>query len=149
MNCDQSANVQRYYDGELSDADRRTLEAHLIICAACAAELADLRRLSSHLSGISTPTLSNESLARLHATANVAEERGVLRLAEWLTAAAAAVLAIGITGLMRGETIHAKAPDTWEQAAVAYPSEAVASERAELVQMAEWIRADLSGGSER
>jgi anti-sigma factor RsiW len=143
MNCEQSGNVQRYHDGELDESQRRAVEAHLVSCAACAAELEGMKRLSARLAGVSIPALSSEALARIHGNVQAVEERGVLRLAEWLTAAAAAVLAIGIIGLFRGDATHANAPDTWEQAAVAFPSEAPSEERAELVQMAEWIRSDL------
>jgi hypothetical protein len=81
---------------------------------------------------------------------NVAEERGVLRLAEWLTAAAAAVLVIGVTGLFRHETTHAaSAPDVWEQAAIAYPADHDPTVQSDVLQLTEWMRTDLSPRRER
>ena len=39
MNCEQSWQVQAYYDDELSADARREMEAHLRECAACQQEL--------------------------------------------------------------------------------------------------------------
>jgi anti-sigma factor RsiW len=147
MSCDQTIQVQAYHDGEMSSAARAAFEAHLRACGVCALELESLRRLSARLASAPIPKISADAMKRLHANVGAVEERGVLRLAEWMTAAAAAVLLIGVLGFFRSDTTHASAPDTWEQAAVAFPAEAEPSERAELVQVAEWIRMDLSAGA--
>jgi anti-sigma factor RsiW len=147
--CDQTKHVQAFHDGELSAADRAALASHLESCSACAAELDDLRRLSTHLAATSIPSLSLDALARLHGAVNVAEERGVLRLAEWLTAAAAAVLVLGLTGLFRHDTTHASAPDMWEQAAIAYPADHDPTVQSDVLQLTEWMRTDLSPGNKR
>jgi hypothetical protein len=89
--------------------------------------------------------LSEAGLSRFHESAKVAEERGVFRLAEWLTAAAAAVLLVGVLGLFQPQKTHTSAPDVWEQAAVAYPTEVESTARADSIQLAEWIRTDLAG----
>ena len=144
MSCDQRQHVQAYYDGEINPADRAAFETHLGTCAACSAELDDLRRLSMHLAGASIPALSQSALARFHGAADVAEERGVLRLAEWLTAAAAAVLLVGVMGLFRHDNTHASAPDTWEQAAIAYPTDHDPTVGSDVLQFTEWMRTDLA-----
>jgi anti-sigma factor RsiW len=45
MNDQWTDRLSEYLDGELDDAERVALEAHLATCAACAAVLADLRRV--------------------------------------------------------------------------------------------------------
>ncbi len=147
MTCDQTQHAQAFYDGEMNPADRAAFQAHLATCSICSAELDDLRRLSTHLAAASIPSLSNNALSRFHRTGQVAEERGVLRLAEWLTAAAAAILVIGLTGLFRQDTTHASPPDTWEQAAIAYPTDHDPTVHSDVLQLAEWIRTDLSPGN--
>jgi len=147
--CEQTKHVEAYYDGELNAADRAAFEAHLPSCADCAQELQALRRLSGHLAGMSIPALSDEAMARLHGSMNAAEERGVLRLAEWLTAAAAAVLLVGVMGLLRQETTHASAPAAWEQAAVAYPTDHDPTVQSDVLQFTEWMRTDLSATHKR
>src|SRR5687767_3999349 len=149
MQCEQTEKVAAYHDGEMDAGPRAAFEAHLIACGVCAGELDELRRLSARLLMAEIPAVSAAGMKRFHGAVTVNEERGVLRLAEWLTAAAAALLLVGITGLFRSETTHASAPATWEQAAVAYPVDAEAPGRAEMVQIAEWIRTDLSGGDGR
>jgi|SRR5438128_9725875 len=149
MNCDHTQHVQAFYDGEMNSADRAAFQAHVATCAICSAELDDLRRLSTHLATASIPSLSQDALARFHRTANVAEERGVLRLAEWLTAAAAAILVIGLTGLFRHDTTHASAPDTWEQAAIAYPTDHDPTVGSDVLQLTEWMRTDLSSPGQK
>jgi len=146
MSCDRTKLVEAFYDGEMNAADREAFETHLKTCGECQDELNHLRRISLQFANASIPSLSNDALARFHRAVNVAEERGVLRLAEWLTAAAAAVLVIGITGLFRHDTTHASAPDTWEQAAVAYPADHDPTVQSDVLQFAEWMRTDLSPG---
>lgn len=149
MTCDQVHLVEAFYDGEMPSAERGVFASHLAGCAVCMAELDALQRLSRELAAVSMPSVSDEALARFHGAANVAEERGVLRLAEWLTVAAAAVLVIGLTGLFKHDTTHASAPDTWEQAAIAYPTDHDPTVQADVLQLTEWMRTDLSGTHKR
>ena len=149
MTCEKVHLVEGFYDGEMSSADRDAFAAHLVRCPICMAELDALQRLSRELAAASIPSVSDEALARFHGAVNVAEERGVLRLAEWLTAAAAAVLVIGLTGLFKHDTTHASAPDTWEQAAIAYPTDHDPTVQSEDLQLTEWMRTDLSPGHKR
>jgi len=149
MSCGQVHRVEAFYDGEMSSADRDAFAAHLVSCADCMAELDALQRLSRHVKSASIPSVSKDAFARFHGTVNVAEERGVLRLAEWLTVAAAAVLVIGLTGLFRHDTTHASAPDVWEQAAIAYPADHDPTVQSDVLQLTEWMRTDLSPSHKR
>ena len=145
MDCQRTQFVAAYHDGEMPLGERNAFELHLMNCGVCAAELEGLRKLSAKLAVVQIPQLSAAGLAKIHRSAKVSEERGVFRLAEWLTAAAAAVLVIGVAGLFKTQRAHPSAPDLWEQAAVAYPAEAESSSRADTLQLAEWIRTDLAG----
>jgi anti-sigma factor RsiW len=150
MSCDQVQHVEAFYDGEMSSADRDAFAPHLASCADCMAELYALQRLSRHVKSVSIPSVSKDVFARFHGALNVAEERGVLRLAEWLTVAAAAVLVIGLTGLFRHDTTHtASAPDVWEQAAIAYPADHDPTVQSDVLQLTEWMRTDLSPSHKR
>ena len=143
--CNQTEKVHAFHDGEMPRGERNAFELHLMNCGVCAAELESLRKLSARLASAQIPELSKAGLSRFHQSAKVAEERGVFRLAEWLTAAAAAVLVIGVAGLFKPQKTHPSAPDVWEQAAVAYPVDAESTARADTTQLAEWIRTDLAG----
>jgi anti-sigma factor RsiW len=149
MSCNQINRVEAFYDGEMTAADREAFAAHLKNCAACNEELSYLRRISSEIAAASIPAVSEDALARFHGAVNVAEERGVLRLAEWLTVAAAAVLVIGLTGLFKHDTTHASPPDAWEQAAIAYPTDHDPTVQSDVLQLTEWMRADLSPSQKR
>ena len=48
--CERAQRLSAYHDGEVSEAERVSLEAHLQGCPACAAERNRLRRLSDLLS---------------------------------------------------------------------------------------------------
>ena len=149
MICGETIFVETYYDDEMDAAERVAFEQHLKTCADCREELGHLRRISIGLSKLSIPGLSESAMARFHGAVNVAEERGVLRLAEWLTAAAAAVLAVGLLGLFKNEKTHASAPDAWEQAAIAYPTDHDPTVQPDVLQLTEWMHTDLSGSHKR
>src|SRR3712207_4969855 len=47
--------LSAYLDNEVTPAERRTVEAHLVQCAECAAVLAEYRRMGSGIRGLSRP----------------------------------------------------------------------------------------------
>jgi anti-sigma factor RsiW len=147
--CEKTRQAHAFYDGQMSAGERLAFEEHLKTCTDCHNELYHLRKLSLQFANASIAAVSTDALARFHRAVNVAEERGVLRLAEWLTAAAAAVLVIGLTGLFKHDTTHASAPDVWEQAAVAYPTDHDPTVQSDVLQFAEWMRTDLSPSQKR
>jgi anti-sigma factor RsiW len=51
MDCDVSPLLSAYVDGELDDADRSNVEAHLESCAACRSTVEDFRSIGSMTAG--------------------------------------------------------------------------------------------------
>src|SRR5436190_14924282 len=97
MSCDQTAQVHAYHDGELPRQQRDAVEAHVKQCADCAALLAELRQMSRLIAAAPMAEISPMALARLQkqtaeAAGHAASDRGVMRVASWLTAVAASIL---------------------------------------------------------
>ena len=154
--CNFSGVVDAYHDGELSPAERERFERHLGQCAACAEELASLRAISRRLAEAPLPAMPPGLLERLRREAPARsgrrrEDRAVLRIAEVLTAAAAAVLIAGTFGLLRPSS--QPAPPTargpvaeWEQAAVTLQLDdpaAAADSRQDPTQLVAWMSEDF------
>ncbi len=144
MTCEKAAQVQAYYDGELDASRERTFEAHLQRCAECSGLLAELRALSSLLSGAPRAEVPARALAGFHGAWHVARDRGMMRIAGGLTAAAAALL-IGalLTGPAAQRNTPAK-PALWEAMAVMPMTETQGEANSDLVQVAQWMADDLS-----
>src|SRR5688500_5518902 len=101
--CFMTCNVDqlyRYHDGELDAGAAREVEAHVTSCHACRALLGDLQSMSGWSASAQVPVVHT---ARLNAIAQSAwhasSDRGVRRLAGWITAAAAAVMAFALLDL--------------------------------------------------
>ena len=93
MICERAHDIHAYHDGELSaPAQVAAVEAHLRDCAACAALLADLRELSTRVAAAPMVDITPVAMKRMQQAWWAAQDRGVLRVASWLTAAAAAVI---------------------------------------------------------
>ena len=98
--CSFMARVQACHDGALSLAEREPVAAHIAACPACSAELARLERLSALLALAKPAELNVFGVARARARMASARLRRivqdqrwrVVRVGEWLTAAAAAVM---------------------------------------------------------
>jgi anti-sigma factor RsiW len=161
MTCDQIQLAHRYHDDELSSADRASFESHLAACDDCRQLLADLASLSQTLRAASLPMpvpSLHERILDAWDAARALRERGVRRMAGWLTAAAAAVLLIGLIG-WPGETRKptggefssaASAAEPWEVAALMPPDQrGDESGSPDLVQVAEWMATDLGAGAAR
>jgi anti-sigma factor RsiW len=74
--CEREVQVGPYYDGELSDADRRAFEAHLAGCAECARQLAGLETLSRYLGPARAMILPESERQRLHDLAEAVARGG-------------------------------------------------------------------------
>ena len=143
--CDWLPKVHAYYDGEAPAEARAGIEAHLTQCAACARELEELRALSHLIAATPLPTIRPEAVRRLHRTTDSIMDRVLVRMSEYVTAAAAAIIAA--CGLW---IWHA------DRAAVDYSTPAldslVLSARADLspadaeTQIAQYIVADMTKG---
>jgi len=148
MNCERSNQVHRYHDGELPAAERVSLEAHLRDCGACRELLSDLVRLSAGLGRAALRRPSAQALRRMQHSWKAARDRGVIRLAGWLTAAAAALLMavllgkpVGGLGELPGQAA------LWETAAITPPAENDEDSGSDQLAMAQWMADDLATAS--
>ena len=150
MTCDKAAQIHAYHDGELPPAERIAIDAHLNGCASCAELLADLRRVSERVATAPMANLSPIAMARLEKSFYAASDRGVLRVASWLTAAAAAVLvAVSLWPVKPVETTAiVSTPSPWQTFAVMPPADA-SDDVPEVVAVAQWMANDLSADGEQ
>ncbi len=99
MNCPWNEKLDALHDGELArdSESRRGMESHVAACPECAAELERLRRVGRFLTATPMPAMSSDAFARLRGRLGaerlvLVNGRRTVRLASWLTAAAAAVM---------------------------------------------------------
>jgi len=145
MRCDETAQIQAYFDSELSPADQAAMRIHLQSCAACQAELAELKRLSELVAAAPMVEMSDAAFARLQSNfRHVVSDRGVMRIASWLTAAAAAIL-VGALLFDHPTTVEVATVNTWQTEAVMPPPEQPSS-TGEMVAVAQWMASDLAPG---
>jgi anti-sigma factor RsiW len=151
MSCDQTSQVQAYYDGELSPDHRQTVAEHFPTCAECARLLADLEELSKAIVSAPRASMSADARRRLEQAWWAARDRGVLHLAEWLTAAAAAVLVGALMFWSDGEraTPAPQQAMAWQTDALMPPAESRDEVASNVVDLAEWMANDLSADSNR
>jgi anti-sigma factor RsiW len=149
MPCERTAEIHAYHDGELAPAARSAAQAHLRQCAECRALLEDLRRLSSLLADSPLPEMPAGAAGRVLAAWAGSRDREVRRLAGWLTAAAAVVLAGSL--LVRPADVKAPAarPVALESVAEMLPIEPRGDAGIETVQLAQWMADDLAHGTLR
>jgi anti-sigma factor RsiW len=162
MECHSGAQVEAYHDGELSPPRRAEFEAHMRDCDACRTALAQSRALSALVAGAPLTPMPDEALERLRGSFDViraralgermaqerqTRERGVLRIAGWLTAAAAALLMGGLLMLSPSRpppvVDFAQTSNSWDAAPVMPPNEEHEG-MPETIQVAQWIADDLS-----
>src|SRR5688500_18839334 len=127
MSCEKSSQVQAFYDGELPVLLRDDIDSHIRQCPDCAALLADLQAMSAMLqdAAASPAPMPATTLKRVQQAWWANQDRGVLRLAEWMTAAAAAMLvgAMMLWPSLRNDNRNAAATPTWQVAAVMPPTQ--------------------------
>ncbi|MEP0841818.1 MAG: zf-HC2 domain-containing protein [Phycisphaerae bacterium] len=147
MSCNRSAEVHRYHDGELAAAQRAAVESHVDQCAECKALLSDLARLSALVAAAPRAALPEPALARLRESWRSSRERGVIRVAGWLTAAAAAILIAAVVSGPSHRPESAGEPSFTGTLATLPPVET--TEDDELMVMALWMADELSPGVRR
>ena len=79
MNCSFTEKISSLIDGELSTAEAREVERHLIGCTECQEVRADFLNLRSQISGFETslePAVQNRALKKILATPRRAPARG-------------------------------------------------------------------------
>jgi anti-sigma factor RsiW len=142
-------------DGELSAEQHSVVERHLGECEACRTILAEWREVSARLSAAplrAMPAGLSERLERTFDAAN--QDRGVLRIAGWLTSAAAAMLvaSLALFPSPRGGVADsgaaidspARSAVAWQTDAVMPPTEIRDDTVPETVQFAQWMASDLA-----
>jgi anti-sigma factor RsiW len=162
MECNQTQ-IEAYHDGELTAVERVRAETHLRECEPCRQTLEQLQRLSSLVANAPLAAMAHQAMDRLGgawdviraralgermAAQRAANERGILRVAGWFTAAAAALLLGGL--LMLSRTTGTQTADlpqnpstAWEPVAVMPPTES-GEGTPQVIQIAQWIANDLS-----
>jgi anti-sigma factor RsiW len=93
--------IGAYHDGELDESRRAQMDQHLEACPPCAAELAELKKLSGLFVETELPRLSPMAMRRLHRRLDAAADEGVIRLARVASALAACILVAAAVALMR------------------------------------------------
>ena len=92
MSCDHANQVHLHHDGEFPPASATHLKRICDACPECQALLADLRGVSRLLAAAPMVEMSADAMQRIRAKRYVMPDTGVLKIAGWLTAAAAAIL---------------------------------------------------------
>jgi anti-sigma factor RsiW len=145
MTCPREGQVHAYHDGELPAEQRAELEQHLHECGDCAALLAELRSLSAALRAAPFSSMNPQAQRRLEQSWWRQRDRGVLRLAEWLTAAAAAVIVISLANFPHSPTRMApEGAMAWQTEALIPPAQTRDDPTSDVVAAAEWMANDLS-----
>lgn len=143
MACTRTHQTRQYYDAELPIDQRADFEAHLAACEACRRELDELKAVSSILAEARPAEMPPGLRERLYASGKSVSERGVLRLAGWLTGAAAAVLVGGLLNWHSHNDGASMPGATWATVAVMPTAEVQTETSSELV-VAQWMADDLS-----
>ena len=151
MTCEQTAQIHRYHDGDLSPAEQASVRAHLAVCAECSELLADLQNLSQMFATVDLPEVTNRAVNRMQgawwkaATAK-AEDKSIRKLASWMTAAAAAVLVfVPLASPTSRPTVEEPPAGIWaDTLALIPPAEGVDTPSADLVQVAQWMANDVN-----
>jgi anti-sigma-K factor RskA len=84
-----------YALGALTGAERDTFEAHMAACATCCAEVRGLMSVAASLAQLGTPAEPSPAV-RARLMSAIAAPRRPVRVAPWLAAAAAIVIALGL-----------------------------------------------------
>jgi len=143
MDCRFGRQLSAYHDGELPEAERTALEAHLARCPACRAELAGIQALGRLVAEAGRAPMPEGLLERAHRRVDSAGEVVVVRLAERLMAAAAAVLLVCVLYLYQANRTEA-APPLEEWAPTLISQRVPTSQESGTVDpLVRWVVADL------
>lgn len=143
--CEQSIQVHRYHDGYLTAQARHELEEHIATCAECAALLADVRGLSRVLSAAPRAQLPAGAVQRIVQSRQRVHDRGVLRIATWLTAAAASIVlaTLLIKPPQQVQVREATASAALWQTRAVMPPDEMDNSSTELLVVAQWMTDEL------
>jgi anti-sigma factor RsiW len=157
MTCEHAHLVSLYHDGELPAGQRAGVEQHLAECDECREMLAELRAISRMVSASALRPMPEDFLSHLEENVDAANrDRGVLKIAGWLTSVAAAVLIASLLlwPMTRGggdgsgtlADTGGRTTLAWQAAAVMPPADNRDDAVPETVQLAQWMASDLSVG---
>jgi anti-sigma factor RsiW len=104
--CPTSNELSAYHDGQLPADRRDAIASHLAACSSCTLELSRLVALSQLFAQTVRPHLSQIARYRLHAAADAAMERGLIRIGWSLSGIAASVLIVGSAWLMQAGSLQ-------------------------------------------
>jgi anti-sigma factor RsiW len=145
--CEKSSQIHAYHDDALSAEERSAVESHLAACAECRQLLAELQKLSSMLATVEFAPMPPRVMSRMYGSwhANRArQDRGVRRLAGWMTAAAAAILVFVPVHSMMQPKLDQSVAAADEAVAFVPPTSPREDANSDLVQVAQWMANDLS-----
>jgi anti-sigma factor RsiW len=150
--CENIPQIHAYHDGQLSEHASQQLQAHLQYCPLCAAELESLRQVSDLFSSSTLPEMTPLMLAQVHQRVdqrmNARIEHGVMRLAQWLSAAAAAILVVSslqLAFMHNSASADASPHLAWHMTTAMLSQETPLGESVtEEQSVTAWIVADLS-----
>ena len=142
MACQRTTEVQRYHDNELSGFERDQFGAHLRDCDECRQLLNELTGLSSLLSRAARAEAPARLLAEIRRSRDSVHDGMIIRLAGWLTAAAAAVL-IGALLTWPTTSHELSAPSDHLMAVIEIPAES----SSDPVLLAQWMADEFSPAS--
>jgi anti-sigma factor RsiW len=146
MDC-KNEQIHAYYDGELAPNDRAAVETHLAECGDCRELLADLRSVSQLVASAPMVEITPVAMKRMQQAWWAAQDRGVLRIASWLSAVAAAVIfaAVIFSPSQRPDTTPG-AGTNWQMVALTppMPVEDEPQQQDEVIDAAQWIANDLA-----
>jgi anti-sigma factor RsiW len=115
-----------YHDGELADADRLRVEAHLRECPSCATELAALGESSRLLREAPFDELTAADLSKIHDAVDDIDDYRIWRIGGSLALVAASILIIGMAWL---NALSSPARNISQTAVVSTPSSSQSWER--------------------
>jgi len=146
--CLQLQNVHAYHDNELRSEARASIEAHMHVCAVCAAELAWLRTTRESLVAETQRPIPMVMIERIQTQAAQEPDRRTVRLAWSLTAAAAAIVLSCLPQLwpVTQSSRMARVMPMLEVSMMAMDSDATTPPDQLL---ARWMANDLTGSHER
>ena len=141
--------LHAFHDGELAAAAATAFEQHLATCAACRNGLDELRAVRRAVAEASRAVPSEAQITAWQRGRRHAQERQVLRLASWMTAAAAALLLAASASLVwTGSTAAAVPAPEWEVRMLASATPAAEDPADDAALLARWLAADLAAGRE-
>lgn len=125
MNCNFTEKVSSLIDGELTQAEMREVERHLVSCGECQQMRADFLNLRSQIANFETslqPTVQNRVLKKILS----AERRTPALRLQWgfgkAVAFASLLITVAILGLLVYQSSKSTGPDRGTQAVVQTPS---------------------------